>query len=92
MEGNGNSSCSYFPVIKKAGNQMEHTVMASYVCLLMGHLVSQNEENRAKISAFLRPDAGFGFMAKILEKYLNFMNLTATVSGSGIWSSVEETV
>lgn len=54
--------------------------MASYVCLLVGHLVAQNKENRTKISEFLRPDAGFSFMAKILEKYYNFMNLTASVS------------
>lgn len=60
---------------------MEHTIMASYVCILIGHLVMHDDGHRRKMSAYLRPDGGgFAFMAKILEKYYNFMNLTASVS------------
>lgn len=59
---------------------MEHTIMASYVALLIGHLVMENGGHQKKIRTFLRVDAGFGFMAQILEKYYNFLNLTASVS------------
>lgn len=55
--------------------------MASYVCILIGHLVMHDDEHRRRMSVFLRPDGGgFASMAKILEKYYNFMNLTASVS------------
>lgn len=54
--------------------------MASYVCILIGHLVMHDNEHRKRMSTFLRPEQGFAFMAKILEKYYNFMNLTASVS------------
>lgn len=62
---------------------MEHTIMASYVCILIGHLVMHDEGHRQRMSEILRPDAGFAYMAKILEKYYNFMNLTASVSIKG---------
>lgn len=58
--------------------------MASYVCILIGHLVMHDDEHRRRMSVFLRPDGGgFASMAKILEKYYNFMNLTASVSIEG---------
>lgn len=62
---------------------MEHTIMASYVCMLIGHLVMHDDGHREKMSAYLRPGQGFAFMAKILEKYFIFMNLTASVSRNG---------
>jgi hypothetical protein len=58
---------------------MEHTMTASYVCLLIGHLVIENNENKRKILQYLK-DGKFTEMTRILEKYYNFLNLTANVS------------
>lgn len=58
---------------------MEHTMLASYVCLLVGHLVMDCKENEAHIREYLRTGT-FEHMVQILEKYYNFMNLTASVS------------
>lgn len=73
-----------FSVLQKAGHHMEHTMLASYVCLLLGHLLMDNAENEKKIRPYLR-DATFDDMVKVLEKYYNFMNLTASVSGRGFY-------
>lgn len=72
---------SLLPVVQTAGNHMEQTVMAGYAALLIGQLVMHNEEHRKRIREFMRPESRFGFMGKIVEKYYNFMLLTATVSG-----------
>lgn len=58
---------------------MEHTMLASYVCLLIGHLVIENKEHENAIRKYLR-NGSFEQMIQILEKYYNFMNLTASVS------------
>lgn len=57
--------------------------MAGYAALLIGQLVMHNEEHRKRIREFMRPDSRFGFMGKIVEKYYNFMLLTATVRENG---------
>lgn len=74
-----------FTVIQKAGNHMEHTFLASYVCLLIGHLILDSNDNEIKIRSFLR-DQKFTEMVQILEKYYNFLNLTASVSISALKS------
>uniref|UniRef100_A0A1B0DE07 Uncharacterized protein n=1 Tax=Phlebotomus papatasi TaxID=29031 RepID=A0A1B0DE07_PHLPP len=68
-------------LLQKAGHHMEHTMLASYVCLLLGHLLMDNAENEKKIRPYLR-DATFDDMVKVLEKYYNFMNLTASSEAS----------
>ncbi|XP_055629017.1 protein wings apart-like [Toxorhynchites rutilus septentrionalis] len=63
-------------LLQKAGHHMEHTLMASYVCLLIGWLVMGSEENEATVRTYLK-DNNFVMMVSSLEKYYNFLNLTA---------------
>ncbi|XP_058825793.1 protein wings apart-like [Topomyia yanbarensis] len=63
-------------LLQKAGYHMEHTLMASYVCLLIGWIVKGSEDNEATVRAYLK-DNNFVLMVKSLEKYYNFLNLTA---------------
>lgn len=72
-------------VLQRAGNHMEHTMLASYVCLLVGHLVMDYKENETNIRKYLR-NGTFEHMVQILEKYYNFMNLTASVSSTQLKS------
>lgn len=58
---------------------MEHTLLASYVCLLVGHLVMDCKPNELRVREYLR-NGKFDEMVQILDKYYNFMNLTASVS------------
>ncbi|XP_055370929.1 protein wings apart-like isoform X2 [Condylostylus longicornis] len=64
-------------LLQKAGHHMEHTLQASYAGILVGHLISDNKENEQIIRSYLR-DSSFSDIIKILEKYYNFMNLTAS--------------
>lgn len=68
-------------MLQKAGHHMEHTLMASYVCLLIGWLVIGSEENETTVRTYLR-EGNFVMMVSSLEKYYNFLNLTANVSPS----------
>ncbi|XP_058444427.1 protein wings apart-like [Malaya genurostris] len=63
-------------LLQKAGHHMEHTLMASYVCLLIGWIVKGSEENEVAVRAYLK-DNNFVLMVNSLEKYYNFLNLTA---------------
>lgn len=58
---------------------MEHTMLASYVGLLIGYLVIENADHEDIVRKYLR-NGSFQLMVQILEKYYNFMNLTASVS------------
>lgn len=58
---------------------MEHTLMASYVALLIGWLVKGCEEYENTVRSYLK-DNNFVMMVSSLEKYYNFLNLTANVS------------
>ncbi|XP_055543536.1 protein wings apart-like [Wyeomyia smithii] len=63
-------------LLQKAGHHMEHTLMASYVCLLIGWIVAGSEENETVVRTYLK-DGNFLTMVSSLEKYYNFLNLTA---------------
>lgn len=67
-------------MVQTAGNHMEHSMKASYVCLLIGQLIMNSAENESKIRQYLKRNS-FKDMINMLEKYYNFMNLTASVSG-----------
>lgn len=54
-------------------------MLASYVCILVGHLVMDSQEHEQDIRRYLI-NGQFTEMVQILEKYYNFMNLTASVS------------
>lgn len=64
-------------LLKKAGSNMEHTMLASYVCILISHLIMENNDYKNKIRQYLH-DKSFIPLATILEKYYRFMNLTAS--------------
>lgn len=58
---------------------MEHTMLASYDCLLIGQLIIKSSENEKQIRQLLH-NCSFEDMIKVLDKYYNFMNLTASVN------------
>lgn len=58
---------------------MEHTLKGSYAGILIGHLITDNEENETIVRTHLRGN-GFKEIVSVLEKYYTFMNLTASVS------------
>lgn len=66
-------------VLQKAGNHMEHTFLASYVCLLIGNLIMECKQHEMEVRKILR-NQSFKDMYQILDKYHNFLNLTASVS------------
>ncbi|XP_062537423.1 protein wings apart-like [Armigeres subalbatus] len=63
-------------LLQKAGHHMEHTLMASYVGLLIGWIVMGSDENEATVRSYLKEN-NFVMMVASLEKYYNFLNLTA---------------
>lgn len=58
---------------------MEHTFLASYVCLLIGNLIMECKQYEMEVRNNLH-NHSFVDMVQVLEKYYNFMNLTASVS------------
>lgn len=58
---------------------MEHTFLASYVTLLIGHIVMDSKPYELRVREHLK-NGKFIEMVQILDKYYNFLNLTASVS------------
>lgn len=65
-------------VLQKAGSHMEFTFLASYIVMLMGFLIMDNDDYQTRVRQFLK-DQNFTVMVEILKKFFNFMNLTASV-------------
>ncbi len=55
-------------VLQKAGHHMEHTMLASYVSILIGYLVKGNEEYENVILPLLRK-GNFEEIIKVLIRY-----------------------
>lgn len=72
-------------LLQKAGRHMEHTLIGAYVVLLLGYLIMDNKEYELLVRSRLR-DKNFITMISVLQKFFNFMNLTASneVSSCGI--------
>ncbi|XP_071439243.1 protein wings apart-like [Hetaerina americana] len=72
-------------LLQKAGRHMEVTLIAAYVALLLGYVVMENKEYEDFVRQYL-PEGNFQAMLVVLEKFFNFMNLTASavVSSRGI--------
>ncbi|XP_037937481.1 protein wings apart-like [Teleopsis dalmanni] len=68
-------------LLQKAGHHMEHTLKGSYTGILIGHLITDNEEYEAVIRTHLHGN-GFKELVSVLEKYYTFMNLTASSEAS----------
>ncbi|XP_076297338.1 cohesin release factor wings apart-like [Lasioglossum baleicum] len=72
-------------LLQKAGRHMEHTLIGAYVVLLLGYLIMDNKDYESLVRSRL-PDNNFTAMVSVLQKFFNFMNLTASneVSSCGI--------
>ncbi|XP_046414915.1 protein wings apart-like isoform X1 [Neodiprion fabricii] len=72
-------------LLQKAGRHMEHTLIGAYVVLLLGYLIMDNKDYEMLVRSRL-PDSNFSTMVTVLQKFFNFMNLTASneVSSCGI--------
>lgn len=58
---------------------MEFTFLASYIVMLVGFLIMDNEDRQNFVRQFLKGN-NFADMVELLKKFFNFMNLTASVS------------
>ena len=58
---------------------MEHSLKSSYAGILIGHLITDNEEHEKIVRSYMRTN-NFKEIVAVVEKYYTFMNLTATVS------------
>ena len=70
-------------LLEKAGSHMEDTLVASYLCLIIGYLIHENADHEKLVRQWL-PENNFTLMVAILKKFFNFMNLTASVSSDVI--------
>lgn len=57
---------------------MEHTLKGSYAAILIGNLITDNEQNETIVRRQLRGNS-FKEIVGVLEKYHTFMNLTSSV-------------
>lgn len=76
-------------LLQKAGHHMEHTMLGSYVSILIGYLVLESEDNEMRIRPYLQNE-NFQEMIKVLQKYYDFMNLTAS-SEAGVVAHIKQT-
>lgn len=57
---------------------MEHTFIGAYIALLIGYLIMDNKNHEAIVRQYL-PQGHFKSFIAVLEKFFNFMKMTATV-------------
>uniref|UniRef100_A0A1B6FS43 WAPL domain-containing protein n=1 Tax=Cuerna arida TaxID=1464854 RepID=A0A1B6FS43_9HEMI len=76
-------------LLQKAGRNMEHTLVAAYIALLLGYLVMDNKEFELFIRKHL-PSGNFNVMLTVLQKFFNFMTLTSA-AGSGSSRGIKAT-
>jgi len=60
---------------------MEHTFIGAYIAIVLGYLVQDNKERENAIRIHL-PDLRFTEIIAVLEKFVNFMKMTAYVSSN----------
>ncbi|XP_066599829.1 protein wings apart-like [Prorops nasuta] len=68
-------------LLQKAGRHMEHTLIGAYLVLLIGYLIMDNKDYEMSVRSRL-PDSNFKTMVSVLQKFFNFMNLTASNEAS----------
>lgn len=71
--------------LQKAGKNMEHSVIGSYIALLLGCVI-QNNQDYANMLREKMPERKFDIMLEVLKKFLNFVSLTGVVGSAGITS------
>ncbi|VVC31838.1 WAPL domain,Armadillo-like helical,Wings apart-like protein [Cinara cedri] len=72
-------------LVEKAGQNMQHTMLASYIAILLGYITMDDKKYLEFVGQQL-PDGRFTAMLAVLDKYLNFMKLTAAPGTKGIKS------
>ncbi|KAL3278190.1 hypothetical protein HHI36_013529 [Cryptolaemus montrouzieri] len=70
-------------LLQKAGTHMEFTFLASYIVMLIGFLIMQNQEYQNNVRHFLKGN-NFEDMVDILKKFFNFMKMTASTEASSV--------
>ncbi|XP_078284729.1 wings apart-like protein homolog isoform X3 [Rhinoraja longicauda] len=68
--------------LQHAGKHMEDCIVASYTALLLGCLCQESPVNVSTVRELL-PEGDFSIMTEMLQKFLNFMNLTCSVGTTG---------
>ncbi|XP_050442598.1 protein wings apart-like [Adelges cooleyi] len=72
-------------LVEKAGQNMQHTMISSYIAILLGY-ITMDDNNSLELVCKQLPDGRFAAMLAVLDKYLNFMKLTAAPGTKGIKS------
>ncbi|XP_070545501.1 wings apart-like protein homolog [Ptychodera flava] len=68
--------------LHKAGKHMEDSIVASYVALLVGCLIQDSRQTLTKVKQVL-PNGDFAGMVEMLNKFLDFMNMTTAAGTKG---------
>lgn len=58
---------------------MEHTMIASYIVLLVGYVIMDNADYEERVRSAI-PANNFSAMHDLLVKFFQFMKMTASVS------------
>lgn len=64
--------------MQRASHHMEHTLKGSYAAILIGNLITDNDQYETIVRRQLRGNS-FKEIVGVLEKYHTFMNLTSSV-------------
>lgn len=78
-------------LLQKAGNHMEHTFIGAYIVLLIGYLIMDNKIHETAVRQFL-PQGNFKAFIEILEKFYNFMKMTASAVGTNQGNKATERI
>ncbi|KAL1115683.1 hypothetical protein AAG570_005973 [Ranatra chinensis] len=73
-------------LLQKAGRHMEHTLVGAYVAILLGYMTLENEEYERLVRSYM-PNRSYEVMLSVLQKFYNFMTLTAAVSSRSFYFS-----
>ncbi|XP_030378528.1 protein wings apart-like [Scaptodrosophila lebanonensis] len=68
-------------LVQRAGHHMEHTLKGSYAAILIGNLITDNEEYENVLRRQLRGNS-FKEIIGVLEKYHTFMSLTSSLEAA----------
>jgi len=74
---------TFTKALHKAGRHMENSIVASYAALLLGTLITDNQDYAQSLKQLI-PNNDFQPMIKILKKFLNFMSLTTAFSSTDV--------
>lgn len=73
---------TFTKALHRAGKHMENSIIASYVALLLGCLIQDNNMYVSQVKEHLA-SGSFEDLITILKKFLGFMNLTRAIGSTG---------